>query len=69
MQATIKELHSLYRKQLSSIEDLLCSYKLNMKVANKYDVSIQTLNSSKNSVVTSIYALEDFAEKINEILI
>ena len=66
---TISVLHSLYHKQLQSIEDLLCDYKINIKIANKYDVSIQTLNSSKNSVVTAIYSIEDFREKINDILI
>ena len=66
---TISVLHSLYRKQLRSIEDLLCDYKINIKIANKYDVSIQTLISSKNSVVTAMYSIEDFREKINDILI
>ena len=66
---TINILYPLYRKQLQSIEDLLCDYKLNIKIANKYDVSIQTLNSSKNSVVTAMYSIEDFKEKINDILI
>jgi len=66
---TISVLYSLYRKQLQSIEDLLCDYKINIKIANKYDVSIQTLNSSKNSVVTAMYSIKDFREKINDILI